>query len=373
MTGPSRRHLLAFAGASVAATALAGCARGADGAPVADTRPLSAVGVPADGRRQAGVETPAPPHQLTVVHDLKGDPATVLAALGHTILALTAGTDPRLAGMPPGDLTVTVGVGPDLVRTVDPALPGAQNLPRFPREHPSPNGDLLLTICASDPLLLPGAAAALTATGGHALREQWRQVSFRGPTVSIGGASAPRNLLGFVDGIVNPHSAADFDKDIWLAGPAKVTDATIAVVRRMELDVARFLALSTAEQEAVFGRRRDTAAPLSGGDAATPVDLGAKTPTGEYLIPADAHLRRAHPGATGVPTMFRRSYSFSDATAAGLLFVSFQNRLDTFTRTLQRMSESDALLGFSTTTRSGTFLILPGFSSSRPLGSTLFR
>jgi dye decolorizing peroxidase len=140
----------------------------------------------------------------------------------------------------------------------------------------------------------------------------------------------------------------------------------------MELDVPRFLALSTAEQEAVFGRRRDTAAPLSGGDAATAVDLGAKTPTGEYLIPADAHLRRAHPGATGVPTMFRRSYSFSDATAAGLLFVSFQNALDTFTRTLQRMSEKDALLGFSTTTRSGTFLILPGFSASRPLGSTLF-
>lgn len=147
--------------------------------------------------------------------------------------------------------------------------------------------------------------------------------------------------------------------------------ATITVLRRMEIDIDRFLAASVAEQEAVIGRRRATAAPLSGGTIATDPDLDARTPAGEFLIPAHSHVRRAHPPSTGVPTMLRRSYSFVD-TAAGAFFVSFQNDLSTFVRTLNRMSTADDLLDFTTTTRSATFLVLPAFDASQPLGASLF-
>ena len=158
---------------------------------------------------------------------------------------------------------------------------------------------------------------------------------------------------------------------MWLAAPARLAGATIAVVRRMELDLGRFAGLPVGEQEAVFGRRRASAVPLSGGSIATDPDLGAKTRDGRYVIPAGAHLRRANALATGVPQMLRRSYSIDDP-GAGLLFISFQNALHTFTATLNRMDGVDALLAYTRTTGAGTFLILPGFSSAQPLGATLF-
>ncbi len=331
------------------------------------------------GRHQAGITLPQPaqPNLLAVVADL-GDAVAVgplLAELGQAVHTLTAGTDPRLLGLPPGDLTVTIGVGPRLVRMADPSLPGAADLPRFSRERIAPQargGDLLLQICAGDPLLLPVVASALLEQAGHRIRERWRQSGRRGPDIPVDkGISAPRNLLGFIDGIVGPHTTAEHRRHLWLAGPASVGGGTIAVVRRMELDLPRFTALSVADQEAVFGRRRATGVPLSGGTAAWDPDLGAKTPDGRYLVPADAHVRRASPHVAGVGLMLRRSYS-TDAPHPGLLFISFQNDLRTFTNTLARMDDSDALLGFTTTTASATFLILPGFDRQHPLGAKTF-
>ncbi len=354
--------------------------------PAAAQDPAPAPSVPATGRYQAGVTLPQPAQRnlLAVVADVPAAVAVgpLLADLGRTVRALTAGTDPRLLGLPPGDLTVTVGVGPRLVRAAGPSLPGAADLPRFSRERIAPRargGDLLVQICAGDALLPAVAATALLDAAGDRLRERWRQSGHRGANIPVspatrsqGAVTAPRNLLGFVDGIVGPHTAAARDRHLWLAGPAPVAGGTIAVLRRMELDLPRFAALSVAEQEAVFGRRRAGGAPLSGGTIASDPDLGAKTPDGRYLVPADAHVRRANANAVGAGLMLRRSYSIDDP-APGLLFVSFQNDLRTFTRTLTRMDDSDALLGFTTATAAATFLILPGFDERRPLGSSLFR
>lgn len=341
--------------------------------------------VPPTGRYQAGITTPQPaqPNLLAVVADLddKTAPGPLLAELGRTILALTAGTEPRLLGLAPGDLTITIGIGPRVVRkapgaqAAGAALPGTTDLPQFSREQIAPQargGDLLIQLCASDALVLPVAAAALLDQAGARVTERWRQSARRGPNTPVGpGRTAPRNLLGFLDGIVGPATTAEQQGDLWLAGPAPVAGGTIAVVRRMELDLPRFAALSVAQQEAVFGRSRDSGVPLSGGTIATNPDLGAKTPDGRYLIPADAHARRAHANVVGVGLMQRRSYSIDDPRP-GLLFISFQNDLHTFTATLTHMDDSDALLPFTTTTASATFLMLPGFDQRHPLGSTLF-
>ncbi|MFE7120213.1 Dyp-type peroxidase [Streptomyces sp. NPDC057654] len=387
---PSRRSFLDVTGAMMAtgltAGLTAGCASDSAGpdrhaaAPATTTTTTtSPEPVPATGRHQAGITLPQPaqPHLLAVVADLGAAvaPGPLLAELGEAIRALTAGDDPRLLGLPPGDLTVTVGVGPRLVRAVGASLPGAAGLPRFSRERidsRARGGDLLIQLCAGDPLLLPVAASALLAQAGDRVRERWRQSARRGANVSVGdGRTAPRNPLGFIDGIIGPHTDAEQRRDLWLAGPPAVAGGTLAVLRRMELDLPRFAALSVAGQEAVFGRRRADGVPLSGGAADSSPELGAKTPDGRYLVPADAHARRAHATAVGVGLMLRRSYSI-DEPAPGLLFACFQNDLRTFTATLTHMETSDALLPFTTTTASATFLILPGFDRRRPLGSRLF-
>lgn len=404
---PSRRAFLGTAGAVMAAGGAASCESHSAAAPrphdaaaaaaaLATATATANTPVPPTGRYQAGITAPQPaqPNLLAVVADLDDGtaPGPLLADLGQTVLELTAGTDPRLLGLAPGDLTVTIGVGPRVVQTAEtsgrppppghglpatsPAtLPGATDLPQFSRERIAPSargGDLLLQLCASDALVLPVAAAAILDQAGGRVTERWRQSARRGPNTPVEqGRTAPRNLLGFLDGIVGPTTGAEQQSDLWLTGPAQVAGGTIAVVRRMELDLPRFAALSVPEQEAVFGRRRDTGVPLSGGTIATNPDLGAKTPDGRYLIPADAHARRAHATAVGVGLMLRRSYSIDDPRP-GLLFISFQNDLRTFTATLTHMDDSDALLAFTTTTASATFLILPGFDRQRPLGSTLF-
>jgi dye decolorizing peroxidase len=332
------------------------------------------------GRYQAGITLPQPaqPNLLAVVADL-GDAVAVrplLAELGQAIRTLTTGTDARLLGLPPGDLTVTIGVGPRLVRMVDPSLPGAADLPHFSREQIAPQargGDLLIQICASDALVLPIVAAALLERAGDRIHERWRQSGGRGSNTPVDqGLTAPRNLLGFIDGIVGPHTAVEQQRHLWLAGPAPVAGGTLAVLRRMELDLPRFARLSVADQEAVFGRRRATGVPLSGGTIASDPNLGAKTADGRYLIPAEAHVRRANANVVGVGLMLRRSYS-TDGPAPGLLFISFQNDIRAFTSTLTHMDSGDALLQFTTTTASATFLILPGFDRQHPLGAQLFR
>ncbi|WP_225821680.1 Dyp-type peroxidase [Streptomyces naphthomycinicus] len=377
---PSRRAFLDVTGTMVAAGLVAGCSsdsvRPGRPAPSAATTPMP---VPVTGRHQAGITIPQPAQRnlLAVVADLGATvPAgPLLADLGQAIRALVAGTDPRLLGLPPGDLTVTVGVGPRLVRAAGASLPGATDLPRFSRERIAPRargGDLLLQICAGDALIPPVVAAALLDQAGDRVSERWRQSARRGTNVPLGnGLTAPRNPLGFIDGIVGPHTAAEQRRDLWLSGPSAVAGGTLAVLRRMELDLSRFAALSVAEQEAVFGRRRASGVPLSGGTVASGPDLGAKTPDGRYLVPVDAHARRANPTVVGAGLMLRRSYS-TDEPAPGLLFISFQNDLRTFTATLTHMDTSDALLRFTTTTASATFLILPGFDRRRPLGSQLF-
>lgn len=329
------------------------------------------------------IPQPAQTNLLAVIADLDEStaPGPLLAEIGRTVLALTAGTEPRLLGLAPGDLTITIGIGPRVVRKASGAqgagtgLPGTADLPQFSREQIAPQargGDLLIQLCAGDALVLPVAAAALLDQAGTRVTERWRQSAHRGPNTSVAPRrTAPRNLLGFLDGIVGPATLAEQHSDLWLSAPAQVAGGTIAVIRRMELDLPQFAALSVPQQEAVFGRRRDTGVPLSGGTIATNPDLGAKTPDGRYLIPVDAHARRAHANVIGVGLMQRRSYSIDDPRP-GLLFISFQNDLHTFTATLAHMDDSDALLAFTTTTASATFLILPGFDQRHPLGSTLF-
>lgn len=394
------------------AAGITGYAAGARGRPTAPpggvsragasgTRPSSApeaVALSARGSRQAGVDRPVQPQQHVALSvydlpgagrqdgpgsDFAGRSGRLVAGLGTRVLGLTTRDgDTALGGFPPGDLTVTVGVGPRVVAAVDGDLPGARELPGFAREDmpdSARGGDLMVQVCASDPQVVTLADGALRAwLQEHSAAPRWSQHGFRPPAPPTqpgpAGQRVPvRNLLGFLDGIVVPRTGRELDQEVWLPTPARVRGGTVSVVRRLRLDVARFAAQDLAQQERVIGRRREDGAPLSGGGPDAPMDLGAKSAQGRYLVPAMAHARRANPNGTGSGLMLRRGYSYANGPEdRGLLFICFQRELRTFVATQQRLDDGDELSSFATATASGTFLVLPGFSGTRPLGAPLF-
>ncbi|MFF8835731.1 Dyp-type peroxidase [Streptomyces sp. NPDC015130] len=324
----------------------------------------------AEGQRQAGVDRPAQPqtHTLASVYDVPPDtgPAPVLARLGRVVLELTAKARTAF-GTEAGDLTVTVGVGPRLVALARRSVPGGLELPAFAREERTAlawGGDLLVQACASDPVVAVLADTRLaTALETEGASRRWSQAGFRPP-----GGGAVRNLLGFPDGIENPRTPAEVEQEVWLPGP--LAGCTVAVVRRLRIDVSGFLAQPDARQEEAIGRRKADGAPLSGGGPLDRLDLSAKSARGRYLVPVMAHARRANPNATGSGRMLRRGYSYHNGPDdQGLLFVSFQRRLRTFTATQRRLDDGDDLMRFVTATASGAFLVLPGFDAKRPLGA----
>ena len=372
----SRRGLFGLATASATGLALGGCAQHTDGELSAQVSAPFGARVAAHGASQAGVDRPAVPQGRLEfgVFDL-GDgvsPGTALAKIGEAVSAVVSGRSTRLAGTEPGDLTVTVGVGPRLVAAVDPALPGATRLPVFAHEQIAAgdrDGDVMVQVCGSDPLAVTLASGALAdavhAAGGD---ERWSQGGFR----RYGGDGYALNLLGFRDGIVQPDPS-DLADPLWLSGPEPVAGGTIAVVRRLRIDLPGFLGLSVPEQEAAVGRYRGSGCPLSGGSVGTPLNLGAKTQEGGYLIPATAHARRANADVTGVGVMLRRGYNYDNGPEdQGLLFISFHRELRTFTETQYQLDAADALMSHTLATAGATFLVLPGFDPATPLGLRLF-
>jgi dye decolorizing peroxidase len=169
-----------------------------------------------------------------------------------------------------------------------------------------------------------------------------------------------------------PHGEDELAENVWIAaGPA--AGGTLCVVRRLRLDVAGFADRPVAERDAIIGRHRTDGSPLSGGARDDEVDLRAKTEAGDYLTPAHSHVRAAHPSFTGSRLMLRRGYAFgTEPDDSGLMFICFQNDLDTFVKTQQRLDEVDDLMAFAEPTASASFLVLPGFGRETPLGAALF-
>lgn len=322
-----------------------------------------------------GIVTPNPrqAHASITVHDLAPDVSLpdLLDELDRLRKDLADGA--RLNGLDPADLTCTYGIGPRLVRDVLGAdAPGADELPSWPKEEITQDrrgGDLVVQVCSDDPIVVGLADTAVTEVIAGRGSQRWSQVGFRGALDQGIG----RNVLGFHDGVTVPDTPEEQTESVWLNAPLSLQGGTVMVVRVFRIDTSSFTALPAEEQEAVIGRHRDTGAPLSGGTITDDPDLHAKSQTGEYLIDVRAHVRRAHPLPAGAPgLMLRRSYSYHQGPQdQGLIFISFQNDVDSFIRTQARMSQDDALMDHAVATATGTFLILPPPQGSGRLGDPL--
>lgn len=369
----TRRAVLAGAigamgGAAVGMTATS-CATTPVASSAAEAPPSPQV-VPVYGTTQAGITRPAVPQAfgLVTVGDLAGDDVAFLPRLGAAIADLVTGSPADLLPDGPVSLTVTVGLGPRVLAARSPGSVGSQALPAFAHdgtiEESASGGDLLLAVHAADPTVLAPVTDRLTGlVPGY--RGRWSQRCFRGPSLADQDTII-RNPFGFHDNIQIPHTDQELSENTWLDGV--MSGGTICVIRRLRLDTTRFRALPVGRREEIIGRRLD-GSPLSGGAPFAEVAVNAKAPDGAYLIPANAHVRAAHPSFTGSNLMLRRGYAYDDgAGESGLLFISFQRDLRTFVMTQRRLDDIDDLMTFTTPTASATFLVLPGYDEQKPLG-----
>lgn len=327
------------------------------------------------GDVQPGIVAPDPrQEQLGVLvfklKDLTRAPE-ILDQVGQLAVELHDGE--HLAGLAPDGITLTVGVGPRVVRAhLGEETQGAQELPAFlrdelPTDHT--NGDLMVQICTNNQSIVALSQQVIERALEQKASLMWSSRGFRGPL----DRGIGRNLMGFHDGISVPRTQEDLTELVWISSSGPLAGCTIAVVRKMPIDLEGFQKLSVAHQERAVGRERASGRPLSGGELMSDPDIHAKSAAGETSIDVAAHIRRAHPlpsGAKGL--MLRRSYSYFDsAQDSGLIFVSFQSELRTFVATQHRMDEMDALMDYTRTTQSGTFLIGPGQQEGKKLGSFL--
>ncbi|MET8907569.1 Dyp-type peroxidase [Micromonospora sp. NPDC004551] len=396
----SRRGLLT-GGALAAGGALAGgaavtAARSEGAATPADTVAVAQVGTavePFHGPRQAGVATDPQAHAAFVALTLKPD--TDRAALGRMLRLLTddaarltqghpalADTEPEL-GLLPARLTVTFGFGPGLYAAAGLTgrrPPSVADLPAFRIDRLQPRwcgGDLLLQICADDPLTVAHAQRVMVKDSRPFAGVRWVQQGFRRAAGAEPGRTQ-RNLFGQLDGTANPKPGGGLDAAVWVPdGPDWLRDSTTLVIRRISMNLETWDLLGRSDRELAVGRRLDTGAPLTGAAEHDDPDFAATGPDGLTVIPDFSHLTRARV-TDDRQRILRRPYNYDGIPTAqghadsGLIFASYQADITRqFLPIQRRLAEQDLLNEWTTPIGSAVFAVPPGCPDGGWIGQQL--
>jgi deferrochelatase/peroxidase EfeB len=215
---------------------------------------------------------------------------------------------------------------------------------------------------------------------------RWSQLGFGRTSTTSEAQATPRNLMGFKDGTnnVKDEDAASLDEFVWVGDETDqpwMRGGTYLVCRRIRMLIESWDTDFLADQERVFGRTKDTGAPLTGRAEFDAVDLDARNPDGTPVIDANAHIRLAAPATNGGQKLLRRGYSYTDGIDpdtglldAGLFFIAFQkDPRKQFVPIQHRLGMHDSLNEYIKHTSSGLFAVPPGLSAAGDwFGKSLF-
>jgi deferrochelatase/peroxidase EfeB len=396
-----RRGLLA--GLAGAGAGLALPARATMGA----TDPAD-IAYPFHGPHQAGVTTPPQPAGLVAAFDVLATDRAGLERLLRTLTAriafLTRGgpvpqRDPKLPPLDsglmgpvvrPDGLTVTVSLGASLFdRRFGLAALRPRHLhpmTRFPNDALDAalcHGDLALQICSHRAETNLHALRDIIKWTPDTLAPRWKREGFLPLEPGRAMHETPRNLMGFKDGTANPDAgdAALMRRYVWVgadrAEPAWAVGGSYQVVRIIRMQVEHWDRTPLGEQQTIFGRDRETGAPLGQAREHDVPDY-ASDPEGRR-IPLDAHIRLANPrtAETAGSVILRRPYSYSHGLTRagqmdmGLLFIVYQADLAAGFLAVQARLNGEPLEEYIKPVGGGYFFALPGVREGGFLGEGL--
>nr|WP_206530734.1 Dyp-type peroxidase [Rhodococcus aetherivorans] len=387
----SRRRLLGGGAAvlGVAGIGAAGIGTGLGYAATREPEPTGGRTVAFHGVHQAGIDTEPQAFAAFVALDLR--PGLDRRALVGIMKVwaedgrrLTEGspalgdTEPELAH-DPARLTVTVGFGPAVFDAAGLAAQRPEWLRPLPAfsidrlEERWSGGDLLVQVCADDPVTVSHATRTLAKSVRSLATVRWVQRGFRNAAGTKPAGTTMRNLMGQVDGTVNPAAGStDFDRQVWNPGtPAWLAGGTSVVVRRIRMELDTWDELDRPARELAVGRDLASGAPLTGNREHDDPDFAATDVHGIPVIPPESHVARARPRNAN-ERFLRRGYNYDDPDGAGLLFASYQADVDAqFVPVQQRLAEHDALNPWITPIGSAVFAVPPGFGPGGYPGDTL--
>lgn len=398
----NRRTFVKGAAAGAAGTALTGGlliggAR-ADAKAAQNSKSAEAASYPFHGVHQSGILTPGPGDKqrfssftaFDITAAGKADLVGLMKVLTDRARTLSGGgSAPDVGiGQPPADsdvlggaipadgLTVTVSVGStfftDRFGLTHRAPARLTPMKVFPNDFPDPawmHGDLLIQLCANNPDSLHHAVRDIARHTRDAMQVRWKIQGYNSPPRPSGSA---RNLLGFKDGTANP-TVADAQKLIWAddpAEPAWTRGGSYQVVRLIRMLVEFWDRVSINEQEGMFGRRRESGAPLDGNNENDIPDYAAD-PEGK-VIPLNAHIRLANPRTpeTDAQRIVRRSYNYdlgvesNGNIQAGHIFVAYQQDVHRQFETIQTRLVGEPLTDYVQPFGGGYFFVLPGVADA---------
>lgn len=406
----TRREMLKITAAGVAGAAIG--AAGIGGAMKAigyeaGTAPQDNLSVsnkiPFYGKYQPGISTPAQRHiyfaSLEVLVQSKDElqqlfqkwtPLAVRLMNGEQIaepaenVYIAPADTGEAVGMDASNLTLTFGIGPSLFEKETLNLHSLRPeqlkvLPHFPKdqlEEQYSGGDLCIQACADDPQVAFHAVRNLVRAASGQVKIKWSQAGFN-PIPQDGGT--PRNLFAFKDGTENPKSEKDFLSTVWIGSTESkswLKNGTYLIYRRIQMHLETWDRTSLKDQEATFGRHRDSGAPLGKENEFDTFDYLEKNEKGDYIIPETSHV---HLAKAANKKILRRAFSYSSgivsntgAYDAGLMFISFQKDPQQFIDIQNSLGRLDKLNEYITHRGSAIFACFPGVEKGSYIGEALF-
>ena len=360
------------------------------------------------GEHQSGITTPQQANVALVAFDVLALNLTDLSDLFKTLTErcefLTQGgavpernpqyppLDSGILGptIHPDNLTITVSVGASLfderfgLSHVKPVH--LQKMQAFSNDGLDSHwchGDLMLQICANSADTTMHALRDIIKHTPAYLAVRWRRDGFISSHAAASmGQRTPINLLGFKDGTVNPsgEDTQTLNKMLWVnrgQEPDWAVGGTYQAIRLIRFFVEHWDRTPLQEQQTIFGRERDSGAPLGKAHEHDDPDYAAD-PHGKR-IPLDAHMRLANPRTAGFPEflLLRRGYSYSYSTSpsgqldVGLLFIAYQADLQKGFIDTQHRLDGEPLEEYIRPFGGGYFFTLPGIEKGQYIGQAL--